>query len=263
MKRRFNFTERKKITLDKVSIKLARKDSSESFDAKIDLGEMDLPNEATVYIEAYHYTELRRYCFGTVGDIAKPEDAYLSGLANQENIRFRVLVVDESDTRGLILAMADRIKPSGIIIKHSILPVVFKDLGRQVWKIDYSGDGPVLLLNERIPNIHNLARTDPRFHLYIYPAVIREIFTHIFFIDRLDDLENPPEPWHENWLAFARRFIPEDSLSTLNLYSDNLGEFDQTDMLNILNWTDRLVDEFCSSRNREWLKLISLEEVGW
>jgi hypothetical protein len=257
MKRRFNYTERKKITLDRVSITVSRTDhAAESFDASIKLEEMGLPGDAKVYIEAYHRTDLVRYTFGTVANIVHPEDTGLSHLAHNENLRFRVMVVDESDKRGLILASADRIRPAGIYRKRSILPVEFRDLGRQVWKVDYAGDEPVLLLNEKIPNIHNLARADPRFHLYIYPAVIREIFTHMFFVDRIDDVEEPAEEWHRTWLEFAKRFSGDDTLLQLELGDE------QSVRVDVPNWIDKLVEEFCLSRSKEWLKLLSLEEVG-
>jgi hypothetical protein len=108
------------------------------------------------------------------------------------------------------------------------------------------------VLNIRIPNIHNLAKTDPRFRLYIYPAVVRDIFTHIFFIDGIEDIENP-EDWHATWLEFARRFSTDDSLKQINLNEDR-GE--------VLKWIDRLVEQFCASQSKDWRSLLSLEEVG-
>lgn len=257
MKRRFNYTGRKRITLDRVSINVNRTDHMlESFDALIKLDDMELPDAAKVYIEAYHRDERERYDFDTVGSIGRPPDTGLAHLAYCEHLRFQVIVVDESHKHGLLLASADRIRPAGVYRKRSILPVDFRDLGRQVWKVDYSGDEPVLLLNERIPNIHNLARIDPRFHLYVYPAVIRDIFTHMFFVDGIDDIEDPAQEWHKLWLEFAKRFLADDTLSQLNPQDEG---FDTGD---VLNWIDGLVEEFCSSRSKEWLKLLSLEEVG-
>lgn len=257
MKRRFNYTDRKRITRDRISINVSRTDHTlESFDASINLENMGLPDLAELYIEVRHYTELMRYDFGKIGETTCPDDTSLSHLAHHEDLKFRVLVVDESHEQGLILALADRIRPSGIIIKHSILPVEFRDLGRQIWKIEYGGDDPVLVLNDRVPNIHNIARTDVRFHLYVYPAVIRDIFKHMFLVDGVIDLDEPPQEWHRKWLAFARMFLPDDAWTQLQVQDDC---FDPVD---IIDWVDVLVEEFCSSRSKEWLKLISLEEVG-
>ena len=257
MRRRFNYTDRKRITLDRISIDISKKDNNtEYFTANIKLDDMALPDSAKVYVEAYHRTNLMRYGFGSVGVISSPEDTDLSQLANYENLRFRIIVVDESNERGLLLASADKIRPTAAYLKRSILPVSFDDLGRQVWKVDYSGDEPLLLLNERIPNIHNVARTDPRFRLFVYPAVVREIFTYMFLIDKVNDIDEPEQEWHINWLRFAKRFITDDSFSQAELYDD---EFNSDD---VLNWIDKIVDGFCSSLRKEWLKLLSLEEVG-
>lgn len=258
MKKRFNYTGRKRITLDRLSIKINTiNHTAGSFDASIKLEEMGLPDHANVYVEAYHHTDLARFPFGTVGTMIQPDDRTISHLANYENLRFRILVVDETDTRGLVLAHADRIRPTGVYRKRSILPVDFRDLGRQVWKMDYSGDEPVLMLNVKIPNVHNLARTDPRFRLYIYPAVTRDIFTHISFIDRIDDIENPSQDWHLTWLNFAERFTEEDSLSQLILTDD-----EQSDPQDALSCIDNLVEKFCATQSKDWFKLLSLEEVG-
>ena len=257
MKRRFNYTKRKRITQDRVRITINKTDhAAASFDFSIALDDMELQGHAMLYVEAYHHTDLVRFSFGTVENVVPPDDRTISHLGNYENLKFRVKVVDESDTRGLILAHADRIRPVGIYRKRSILTVDVRDLGRQVWKMDYSGDEPVLMLNIRIPNIRNLARTDPRFRLYIYPAVVRDIFTHIFLVDHLDDIENPSIPWHATWLNFARRFSNVDSLSQIDWSRD---QFDHSD---VLTWIDRLVEQFCSSQSKDWRSLLALEEVG-
>ncbi len=262
MKRRFNYTNRKRIALDRISVTLNLiNNTAESFDAIVRLDGMDLLDEANLYIEAYHRTDLMRYHFGTVGNITIPKDLNLSHLAHHEKLRFRVLVVDESGERGLILASADRIRPTnegeGEDQKRPILPVDFRDLGRQVWRMEYDGDEPILLINERIPNIHNLAKSDPRFHLYIYPAVIHDLFTHMIFVDGVDDVDDPAQDWHRNWLTFATRFLPKEDIPEHLSQRDK--EFDSQD---VLRWIDRLTEEFCSSRSREWLKLLTLEEVG-
>lgn len=256
MKRRFNYTGRKRIPLDRIEITVNRKGGVvETFHATIKLDNLDLPHEAAVYVEAYHRSDIMRYCFGTVGEVTQPLDTSLTHLAHVDQIRFRVLVVDGSNKRGVILASADRLRPLGQYEKHSILPVDFRDLGRQVWKLEYGGDEPILAVNSLIPNIHNLVKTDARFHTYIYPAVVREIFTHMLFIDgadifgEMDDLDE----WQANWCAFAKRFLTEEDWATMEEGSDSSEK---------LSWIERLVQEFCLSQTRDWQKLIELEEVG-
>lgn len=256
MKRRFNYTDRKRITQDRITISLTRrKGLAESFSASVKLDELGLPDAAKVYVEAYHRTDSARYPFGTVSNPISPEQTGLSDLAHPEDLRFRILVVNEAEEQGLILASADRIRPTAEYEKQSILPVEIGDLGRQVWKLDFTGDQPVLVLNERLPNIHNLPTTDPRFRLYILPAVLREIYYYMFFVDRIDDLEEPAVEWHRNWLVFARRFFPQEAEWPEK--SDD--EFSSED---VTNWINLLEREFCASLGKDWLKLVSLEEVG-
>lgn len=256
MKRRFNYTDRKRITQDRITVSLTRrKGLAESFSASVKLDGLNLPEEAKVYIEAYHHTDSARYPFGTVVSPLLPDDTSLSNLAHPEDLKFRILVVDETTKRGLILASADRIKPTSTYDKQSILPVEIGDLGRQVWKLDFNGDQPVLVLNEKLPNVLNLPTTDPRFRLYILPAVLREVFSYMFFVDKVEDLAEPAVEWHKNWLSFAKRFLPYDTA-----WPEKSG--DDYDSGDVSGWINVLEREFCSSLGRDWLKLISLEEVG-
>jgi len=256
MKRRLNYTERKRITQDRITISVTRrKGLAESFSASVKLDGLNLPDAAKVYIEAYHRTDYARYVFGTVGNPILPEYTGLSDLARPSDLRFRILVVDEAVEHGLILASADRIRPTVEYEKRSILPVVIEDLGRQVWKLDFTGDEPVLVLNERLPNIHNLPSTDPRFRLYILPAILREVFSHMFFVERIEDLEEPAVDWHRNWLDFAKKILPHEA----DWPQRSGDEYSSED---VTNWINLLEREFCISLGKDWLKLVSLEEVG-
>lgn len=256
MKRRLNYTERKRITQDRITISLSRrKGLAESFSASVKPDGLNLPDAAKIYVEAYHRTDYVRYSLGTVGNPRLPEYTGLPDLAHPGDLKFRIIVVDETAEHGLILASADGIRPTVEYEKQSILPVKIEDLGRQVWKLDFTGDEPVLVLNERLPNINNLPSTDPRFRLYILPAVLREVFSHMYFIDRIEDLEEPAVSWHRNWLDFAKRFLP-DKTRWPQRSDDEFSSEDVTD------WIDRLELEFCASLGKDWLKLVSLEEVG-
>ena len=255
MKRRFNYTNRCKIPIEKISISLDRDEGSvRSFNATMDLNAMNLSSDAKVYVEAYHRTEVRRYDFGTVGNIVHPQDTELATLAYSENLKFRVLVVDESSQHGLILAHADRIKPVSEGDRKSILPVDFsRDLRQQIWLVDFAEDegAPVLLFNRKIPNIENIARSDPQFIMYVYPAVIREVLTHMIFVEGVESPSDPSMDWHGDWLEFARRILPgEGPPEILNPQNK---DFENGD---VKGWIDKVVEEFCDSRN-EWNSYIS------
>ncbi len=253
MKRRINYTDRKRITRDKVDIILNYDDGKpKSFVGNIDLADLSLPADARVYIEAYHRTDQRRFDFGKVNEIKPPTDTGLINLAYTENIKFRILVVDERGKIGLILAHADRIKPFEDVDKKSILPVEFKDIGQKVWKVEYTGDegGPILLLNDKLPNIESLAKSNPLFFFFVYPAVVREILTHIIFIDSVGSVDEPFTEWHDDWLKFAKTILSgEGPPSTFDRNDENYNIED------LERWIDRVVDEFSSSK-KEWYEFI-------
>lgn len=254
MKRRFNYTGRSRIPRQKISVILNKDgESAKSFTATIDLNGMNLPREAKVYVEAYHKTDVRRYDFGTVDDIIPPRNTGLATLAYSQNLKFRVLVVDESGHHGLILAHADRIKLVSDVDTKSILPVEFRDLGKQIWLIEFAGDedAPILVVNKNIPNIENMAKSNPQFILHVYPAVIREVLTHMIFVDRVDSLSDPSVDWHGDWVNFARKILPgAGPPEVLDPQSDNFVEED------VMDWINKVVEEFCASRN-EWSSYIS------
>jgi hypothetical protein len=207
MKRRFNYTGRKKIGSDRISITLVHDENNEiqSFNARINLGDMKLPIDANVYIDAYHKTESKRFDFGNVINLSSRQETTLVGLAYAGQLKFKVVVVDKSAEHGKILAIADEIHPTAAPTK-SILPVFFKDIGQRIWMLDFSGSegAPVLLINKKIPNIENIAKSNPQFIMFVYPSVIKEILIKIIFIDRVDSINDPSIDWHRDWLDFSK-----------------------------------------------------------
>ncbi len=256
MKRSLNFTGRQKIQRRKITVLLNRKNgAARSFTATFDLSEFQLPNDARVYFEAYHRTDQRRYSFGTVGAKSTPHDTSLVDLARTENLKFRLLVVDERGTYGLVLAQADRISPIPEGERKPILPVDFsRDLGQQIWKVEYTGDGgaPVLYVTRSLPNIQSFAKSDPLFLFFVYPAVIREVLAHMVFVDGISDVDDPEADWHAEWLQFARMILSGCAPPRV-LDPRDEENFDEEE---VEKWINSVVEEFCSSR-REWPQLIS------
>ena len=238
MKRKLNYTGREKIKRENVSIHLSRQnDTLVAFEiTRLDLGEMNLPPDAIVYVEAYYRTELKRFELGTVSTIRCPFSCDLKGMAYTQNLKFRILVVEPSGERK-ILAHADRIAPEEPAERKSILPVEFCDLGYEIWRVSYEGEegSPILLINSRIPNIQNIAKQDPHFMMFVYPAVMREILTHMVFVDGVDSCE-----WHDDWLGFVSLFrVPRPA--TLNKEDSNFEEE------NALKWINECVTTFCNT----------------
>lgn len=251
MKRRFNYTGRKKIERKRISITLVRQNRViVSFNLKkLNLDDLNLPDDAKVYVEAYYRTELKRFDFGTVGNIVHPPSTDLTGLAYPENLKFRILIVDPSDRK--ILAHADGILPEESPLERAILPVEFKDLGNEIWRIEYEGDegAPILCINRKIPNVQNIAKQDPQFVIYVYPAVIREILTHMVFVDEVTSTTDPAIDWHAHWLKFCNK-LGVTPPEVLNHNDDN---FDAEDAL---RWIDDVVTAFSNKYADKFQKYI-------
>ncbi|MCM8824934.1 MAG: hypothetical protein NC937_02085 [Candidatus Omnitrophica bacterium] len=241
MKRKLNYTGRERIKREKVSINLVERDGSVvSFDlSRLDIDDLNLPYEAKIYVEAYYRTELKRFDFGTVTNRALPPSLSLTDLAYPENLKFRILVVNPSDSK--VLAHAVGITPQEPAEKRSILPVEFRDLGSVIYRVEYEGDGgsPILCMNIRIPNIENIARQDPQFLIYVYPAVVREILTHMIFVDTVDSVNDPTVEWHNDWLKFSVN-LGSPPPETLDNTDEN---FDKN---KALEWIDSVVTAFCN-----------------
>ncbi len=263
MKRRFNYTGRKRIKREMITINLIRQNGrivSFSLDCnrlKKAVASLNLPPDAKIYVEAYYRTELKRFDFGNVENITPIEPLSLKDLAYPENLKFRILVVDASD--GRILAHADRLKPDEPAEKKSILPVEFKDLGNEIWHVEYGADegAPILCINRRITNITNIAKQDSQFFMHVYPAVIREILTHMVFVDKVDSVTEPETDWHKDWLKFCENLgvPPPESLNP-----DDIDNFDRDEAL---RWIDQVITSFTDLHHHEFQEYLKkLEEVS-
>jgi len=257
MKRRFNYTGRQRIKRERISLSLIRENESiTSFILnRLELDGLTLPEDARVYVEAYYRTELKRFDCGTVNDLKIPLTGDLRELAYLQNLKFRILVTDPAN--GKILAHADRFSPEAPAEKKSILPVEFKDLGNEVWRVDYEGEGgaPILCINSRIPNVQNIAKTDSQFFIHVYPAVLREILTHMVFVEGVDSVSDPEADWHADWLKFSRDLgvNPPDSLDTGN---DNFNKYAAAE------WINNVVEASCNQYTDRFQEYIhKLEEV--
>jgi len=259
MKRRLNYTGRIKLPVKCVSITLnVEDDEVKSFNADIDLVGYKLPSKAKVYVEVYHKTEFRRFDFGTVKKIRSNVDTDLSSIAYGYNLKFRLTVVDETGEHGLILAHADRVRPKSDVDKKEILPVEFRDIGQQVWKISYEDleDAPVLILNNNIPDIKNLARKDPQFFVTVYPSVIKEVLMHMIFVRGVDSPSDPSTEWHKDWIIFAKSQLVGVEVPQV-LDPDN----DGFNGMEVAEWIQGVVEEFSESRS-EWKSFIKKLDFG-
>lgn len=250
MIRKFNYTDRHKIKRAdiRISIRSTGCDHILEADIAIDAYRDDLPVEGQVYVEAYHRTKFNRFHFGTVGQIIPPDDRRLAAFsaADLEDILFRVKVVDESDTHGCILAVAEGVRAISDDERNanrlSLLGVDEADLGNRIWELDLEApDIPWLKVNSRLPDVHRLLRADEMFFCSVYPEIIRQVLNHILFISGEDYTSFSPDSeenidWQYRWLCFGKKLSNEKC--------PRRGQ-DETELR---DWIESCVDGFCRSQ---------------
>jgi hypothetical protein len=241
MIRRFNYTGRKKIERSRVGISLRRpREGDVVFDADLQLGGLDVPLEARVYVEAYYKASFMRFDFGTVANIVEPASRRLTDTGGGDVVFFRVRVVDLTGEHGRLLAEVDGVTPrqpdSVPANRRCLLYVNFKDLGEEVWRLEFDNPMPVLEVNDRIENIRDIVLTDRKFRSLVYPAAVREILQRILIIEEHDAADDDGE-WASLWLRFVRRFHTVDP--------PRLDPDSNAARQARLEWIDEAVHAFC------------------
>lgn len=206
--RRLNYTGRKKIRREDVSITLhAKPNAPTTFDADLaKLAEYKLPADATVSVEARLQTRWMRFGYGSVSAITPAADRGLTEFDSTDGIRFSVKVTAATGNPGKLLAEADGIPLlfSGETEERRdpLLPVKSDDIGHEVYRLDFSNDPPLLLVNRAAGDKDAIVRS-PLFMSIVYPAALREILNRVILVDDLDDSDDDGESWQARWLKFA------------------------------------------------------------
>lgn len=200
-----------RIGSDRVAIEVHDGHDPRTFDATIDLQGFQASPDAIVVLEAAcaGSNTIRRYAWGTIGQLLPPEDRALSDL-HGGNVFFTLNVIDRSERFGRILGLAENIRPLKAGPKTAtgrrvILPVEKANLGDELWKLDFRSEDVLLLVNEKIPGLSERVRFDPAIYTLIYPAIIRDILRRA--LDEQPDDEEDSERWPTLWLQFGRRLL--------------------------------------------------------
>ncbi len=245
MLRTFNYTGRKKIPRQSVKITLTgEKQGPRGFDATFELASLRLPDHARVYVEAYYKSSYMRFPFGQVSDIHAPKDRRLTELDGGATALFRVKVIDESGEHGKVLAEADGICPvsDGDVPsdRTPLLPVVIRDLGFQLWRLEFDEPKPILVLNSLVDELAFLARSDDRFFSLVYPAVVERILVQIVREEKYYDLDGPDDDWRCAWLKFAC----QGGIRTPPTPPDENHD-DDSFRHDLADWIEEAVEAFC------------------
>ena len=169
MIRRFNYTNRVKIPRSRIDVALFKDNEGKYFRAKINLDGLKFPATARVFIEPNYKGVYQRFDFGTVGEFKEPANTRLSELPETELAYFDVSVVDESEKVGLLLGKARGIPVSTNDLPNDRIPLLYVnpiDLKDQFWKLSFDSsddDRPVLEINNRIPELYEMAKNDIKF----------------------------------------------------------------------------------------------------
>lgn len=217
MKRRLNYTGRKRITRDRVSIRMLESEADEPprARARVDLAGFDFPADARVVIEAYTRSTGQRFDCGPLGSLQIPEPLTLDEVDRGAAITFRVRVVDVARQRGRILGAAEKLRalaadeeetPSG----RSLLPIRADDLGEEMWRVDVGDAGPELLVNARAPGLADRLRNDSQLQALILPAALRVVLRELVVDAAEDEDHDAEEEWRTKWLRFCRESLGID-----------------------------------------------------
>ncbi len=211
---RFNYTNRRKINRSDIEIRIHGEDRA-YFTAGINFKNYDFPLDASAVIEAYRQATWMRFEFGTVGRFIPPEDTSLKNFDVPDAILFRVKIIENSCHRKII-AMAKKIRPRNVNEspdnRVSLLPLKPHNLAHKIWDIDFTDDGPLLLVNNKLNNPKFLTKS-PVFQALVFPEIIKAVYSRILLIE----MDNETD-WCENWIQFSKNLpgatpIPDISIN--------------------------------------------------
>lgn len=240
---RLNYTGRRRITRDRVSLRVVWETDPPVLDIRsVDLSGLTLQPDAAIVVEAYHQTNYLRLECGTV-EAPLFGTHRLDGFSGVEGVLFRVKVVGQSGaTAGRLLAVADRLPPTSddeATARVPLLPFRGSDeLGHRIWKLDLAGDRPEVVVSSRVGNWRQYAK-QPAFVATVYPEVLRQVAGWV--VDNADQLAEP-----DSYVALWGRY-----LAGLDADPRKVSPEERDD------WADEVANSF-ASRN----KLLSMVELA-
>lgn len=241
MIRRFNYTGRIKIPRNRIDIALFKDNEGHYFKANINFKDLNFPDNAKVFIEPNYKGVYQRFDFGTVAVFKEPSSTRLNELPETELAFFDISVVDESDKTGLLLGKAKGIPVSADNIPNDRLPLLYvnpTDLKNQFWKLSFDSTDdsrPILEINNRIPELAEMAKNDIKFISLVYPMALRSVLIKMI---EIGDFDVDTDHWIAQWLKFIDKVLGVKYVPlTDEQDSDLTSEQEQ--------WIDECVNEYC------------------
>jgi hypothetical protein len=244
VQRRLNSTGRKRITRDRVTIKLTPPLDAFSFPsatAQVNLSQLGLDATARVVLEAYFRSSSMRYPCGTVEALSIPTPMTLTDIDRGGAIQFRLLVIAPDDS-GRILASAEGLKPlqkSDSPDRQPLLPLRETDIGEELWRVDLDDrSGPWLVINSSIPGLASQLRSEPLVQGLILPHALREVLRSL----PAEGEDQSDHDWGDDWRKFLEQLdVPVEAN-------------DPSDDESRQEWVEEAVDKF--SRLKRFAELL-------
>ena len=227
MQRTLNYTRRQRIEQKQACFSFSDLASKiPEFNVKFDIDSGSYPKGASIYVEAYRKETRQRFYFGTVEKIVPPKNRELDQIDLSGSTLFRVIIVDESVTNGLLLASGDGFRADESDehnSKSSLLTVVARDLGQVPWKVDMETcAAPELCINKKIPDALGKMRNDFVFQALVLPAALKQILSFYLW----DETESE---FSERWFAFAENYAERP---------------DALEPRAVIDWVEEVVEHF-------------------
>ena len=237
IQRRINHTGRKRIDKGRVEVLLEGGGGDQCFTADVNFSGLDLPRDASVYVEAYQRYALQRFDCGTVSEFCLPPNARLTEFDADLPIQFRIKVIDTTGPGGRLIAAVKGIRASNeqpdVEGREWLLPVIGRDMDNVPWRVNFQEDSmPELALNNHIPGCIDRIQHDPLFQALVFPGAVRSILSWIYWRDLVDS----EEEWVSRWLTFAGAISGEDAPQP-------------DDPVEVENWIEHVVRQFCRRHN--------------
>jgi hypothetical protein len=256
MIKRVNFTGRRRIPRTQVHIEV-HDGKPRTFDAVIELDVASLPPHAGVFLEAMcaGSTVIERFDCGLVERL-KPLQRRQLREVEGENVFFTLKVIDRSERFGRILGIAENIRPerSGkqtAAGRRGILPIEPRDLGEELWRLEWREHDVYLLVNNQVPGLVDRSRGDPLFYALVYPEVVRSVLRRA--IEENVDLNGEDDGrWPTLWQRFGRQLHPQKSEPPKP--DDAQEDRDE--------WVDEVVQAFCDSHQMKTKYLTTCDAAG-
>jgi len=173
----FNFTDRERIEREFVRITGGGTSNAGYFCIeKLDLNEFSFESGGEVVVECYTSKYgYHRFEIGSIEDLdlSRRHPFHFGELSSAKfNIR---IVSNNPTTKGRVLGEAHGVSVEIGGRTPSLLPIDPTELDQRVWNLHFDGDnGPVLLMNERLPDYQQIA-LDNGFRAVTMVAIIKEI----------------------------------------------------------------------------------------